>query len=362
MKVLIATPYFSPRIGGLELYAEAVARELLTAGWEVHVVTSGAQPGTEKYKGITIHRLRPAFVVSNTPVNPFWRWQLRRIIKDIAPDVINVHAPVPTMALAASAAAGRIPVVVTYHAGSMKKGRFLVDQLIATYESWLLPRMLNRATAIICASNFVRDTFLTQWAAKTTTITPGVDTDAFTPAVHQTAKGSVLFVGDFRDPRKGLEVLLAAIRKLPGVNLTVVGPGTPNPEPRVHYVGVKHGAELIAEFQKASLLVLPSTTEAESFGMVLLEAMACGLPVIGSRIGGIGSVIADGEDGLLVPPGDVTVLTQAIAHLTQNPKLAHQFGANGRRKVERNFTWHTRGAATAEILAAATTSGEVHHG
>ena len=134
MKVLMATPYFYPRVGGLELYAEAVARELVVAGWEVHVVTSAEVAGSEQYAGMTIHRLKAAFVVSNTPVNPLWRWQLRRLIAELKPDVINVHAPVPTMALAATAAAGRTPVVVTYHAGSMKKGRRGVDQLIGVYE------------------------------------------------------------------------------------------------------------------------------------------------------------------------------------------------------------------------------------
>lgn len=85
----------------------------------------------------------------------------------------------------------------------------------------------------------------------------------------------------------------------------------------------------VAAYQSCN--VLPSLTESESFGVALIEAMACGRPVVGSRVGAIASVINDGEDGLLVPPGDVSALAGAYARILSDHSLADSLGAAGRR-------------------------------
>ena len=90
-------------------------------------------------------------------------------------------------------------------------------------------------------------------------------------------------------------------------------------------------------FAATTALAVPSRID--SFGIVYLEAWACGKPVIGARAGGVPDVIADGEDGLLVPYGDVPALAQAIARLSDDAALAAQMGARGRAKVERSYTW-----------------------
>lgn len=369
MKIIMATPYFYPRVGGLELYAQQMALQLVARGHEVHIVTSGKKRETVKLHGMTVHRLRAWAVVSNTPVSPTWTRQIRKLVRGIQPDVINVHAPVPSMALAAAAAAGRTPLVVTYHAGSMKKGRALVDSVISLYEHFALPWMLAKAARIICASEFVRSEFLGLWEDKTITVTPGVDTERFVPSLRPAVRGRVAFVGDFRDPRKGIAVLREAITRLPGASLRIIGQGTPEPQDNVSYAGVKRGRDLVAELQSAELLVLPSTTDAESFGMVLIEAMACGLPVIGSNVGGIKHVISDGSDGLLVPPSDAKALAAAMAVILNNPAYGRELGRNGRYKVARIMSWSRRGALTEAVLAEAAQGGsaplataEVQHG
>ncbi|MBS3072933.1 trypsin-like peptidase domain-containing protein, partial [Candidatus Pacearchaeota archaeon] len=96
---------------------------------------------------------------------------------------------------------------------------------------------------------------------------------------------------------------------------------------------------LVEEINKSSILILPSTSNAESFGMVLIEAMACKKPVIGSNIGGIPYVIDNGVNGLLVPPKNSQALTDAITKILSNPKLAKQMGENGYKKVKDGFTW-----------------------
>lgn len=346
MKILIATPYYSPKVGGLENYAEHIAQGLAKLGWDVHVLTSGDSTNSKISNGITIHTLKTWAIVANTPLSPLWTLQARRLIKQIQPDIINVHAPVPSMALAVKFAAGKTPLIVTYHAGSMRKGRIVPDTLIWIYEHLFLPGLLKRSDAIICASDFVRDEFLATWKSKSTTITPGVDSKMFVPSPQKRVPGRVVFIGDYRDPRKGLDYLETAVALVPGASLRVVGPGDGTNTPFITYAGIVRGAALVGELQSAQMLVLPSTTDAESFGMVLIEAMAAGIPVIGTDIGGIPYVISNGVDGLLVPPANEMQLAEAIRQLMDHPEAADKLAARGRSKAVRDFSWSDRITAT----------------
>jgi glycosyltransferase involved in cell wall biosynthesis len=120
----------------------------------------------------------------------------------------------------------------------------------------------------------------------------------------------------------------------------------------VRFRGQLRGDDLVRAYQHAAVAVLPSRTEAESFGMVLIEAMACGTPVIGSRVGGVPFVVRDGVDGLLVPPADATALAQACTRLLTDERLARSMGDAGREAAVERFSW-TRGmAATADIFRA----------
>src|SRR5579862_4539798 len=124
MKVLIATPYFWPQVGGMENYAQGLARGLSEAGCEVVVVCGDRavrRPTLDEVDGYPVWRLPIWRVVSNTPVNLAWWRQLRRIIRTERPDVINAHTPVPFMVDMVTWAAGRLPVVVTYHAATLIK-------------------------------------------------------------------------------------------------------------------------------------------------------------------------------------------------------------------------------------------------
>jgi glycosyltransferase involved in cell wall biosynthesis len=350
MKILMATPYFHPRIGGLELYAEQIARGLAARGHEIHIVTSGASRESVTYAGLTIHRLPVAFMLSQTPIHPGWAWHLRKLIHTLQPDLINVHAPVPSMALMAAMAAGRTPVVTTYHAGSMKKGRFVLDLMIAAYETRMLPWLLRRSDAIICSSGFVEEKFLHPWRTKTSVITPGVDAARFSPSPESVVKGRLLFVGNFSDPRKGLDILLRAAGTLSDVTLRVIGEGRPVVQERVTYLGTQSPDEVAREMAAADVLILPSVTEAESFGMVLLEAMSSGRPVIGSEIGGIPYLVSHGQDGLLVPPGDAQALATAIRTLVGDRELNHQLATHARQKAATQYDWHSRISATEQVL------------
>jgi glycosyltransferase involved in cell wall biosynthesis len=367
--LLVVTPYFPPLGGGLEIYAQSVATLLARQhGWRVVVVTSGSRRGGQTVTtegSLVVYRLPRQFCLSNTPFSIRWVSQLRRIIKNEAPSVINAHGPVPGLADLAAAVAGQIPVVVTWHAGSMKKGRPVADVAIRAYEEGPCRWLLHRADWIISSSDFVRDSFLAQRQSKCSTVTPGVDAVAFTPAVRDNAR--VLFVGGLKkgDAHKGLDALLRAVAQLrvdrPEVVLEVVGEGDDRERygaaaaalgigDAVHFSGRLTGGELVSAYQRATVLGLP--TRNDSFPMVLLEAMACAVPVVTTTVGSIPTIVDHGANGLLVAPDDHEALCWALDKIIADPVLAADMGQSGREKVARELGWERAAERFNSVLEA----------
>lgn len=368
VKVLFVTPYFLPHSGGLESYAFHVAQGLMqTYGYEVVVVTSnpsGKRQIIEDYCGIKVYRLPITLRIANTPVNPFWYGALKRIIRLEKPDIINSHQPVPFIGDLTAFLTGNIPFILTYHAGTMRKKKLLPDMIIVLYERIILPHTARKASRIICASNVVKNTILKKYACKSTVIHPGVDISLFKPnPVIQKENNLVLFICRYKNMHtmKGLYCLLEAIKTLPDVKLCIVGEEGDFTDKRIVSVGLKRGKELVEEMQKASLLVLPSTGQQEGFPMVLIEAMACQTPVIGSDRGGIPEVIADGIDGFIVAANDSNALALAIEKILADKDLATRMGLSGEKKVREQLTWNTRVDLTKDVFEH-TLKGKLHHG
>jgi glycosyltransferase involved in cell wall biosynthesis len=167
--------------------------------------------------------------------------------------------------------------------------------------------------------------------------------------------GPVLFVGRLVE-RKGVAQALAAIAKLgpKGPRLEIVGEGPERPAlaelterlglaDRVVFRGRISAPELQASYARAAVCVLPSVQDArgdtEGLGVVLLEAMNHGTPVVASRIGGIPDIVEDGVSGLLVPPADADALAAALRRLLSDPALARRLGEGGRRRLHERFSW-----------------------
>jgi glycosyltransferase involved in cell wall biosynthesis len=358
MKILLVCPYFSPKIGGLENYALTLAEGLFKNGHQIIVVTTD-QSSKKRYdtdlNGLHIIYLPATLKISNTPFNPVWFFNLRQIIRQYKPDLINAHLPVPGIADMAFLARGKTPFVPTYHAGSMKKGSSLVDTALGIYERVFLKQLLRRSNKIICVYPRFIQTLLGE-KATLTFLPPGVDVSVFKPAAQRNiTKQTILFVGriDHTTDWKGLRTLLGAFKIVlisrPKAQLQIVGSGDAvafyqdivrqlDITKNVVFSGILRGKELAAAYRNAATLVLPSESDAESFGIVLIEAMACGLPVIGSRIGGIPNVIRDNENGLLVQPRNPEDLAAAITHLLSSPELAMRFRRAGLDDVQSHYT------------------------
>jgi glycosyltransferase involved in cell wall biosynthesis len=370
MKILIVTPYFPPHIGGVENYAYNIAKGLKEDyNWEIVVITSNHEEKKyieEKIDGIKIYRLPQWFKISNTPVNPMWLFSIRRILREERPDIINAHSPVPFISDIAFLIAGKIPLVITYHSGSMIKQSSILNPLIALYELLFLPMLFRKSKKIICYSpDFMRRN-LKKYKAKVNYIPPGVDKKVFKLSKKRSTN-DVLFVGriEKNSDWKGISYLFEAIsivkRIKPDISLRLVGSGDRveyfkmyaqklGINKNVKFVGSKINSELALEYQHSKVIVLPSITESESFGMVLIEAMACKKPVIGSNVGGIPYVIDNEQNGLLVPPKDPQALADAIIKILTNPQLAKKMGEEGYEKVMKSFTWDKQVKKTKELI------------
>jgi glycosyltransferase involved in cell wall biosynthesis len=368
--VAVVTPYFTPMIGGVENYTERVAKEVhSTPDLRAVVITSnheGSATLVEEHDGIPVVRLGTWLKASNTPLNPWWPVAIRRLLNRYDVDLVNVHAPVPYLADVTTMVAGRRPVVMTYHSGSLVKNTGRVDGLLRLYERHVLPRVFARATELVAVS----PVSLAARTGRAHRIPPGVDITLFRPATRVPAPADepiVLYVGrmDRTSAWKGVDVLVDAFAELltgiPTARLELVGKGDAvqdlhrqavrlGVEAKVRFSGVLRDSDLVAAYQRASVLVLPSLTESESFGMTLIEAMACGRPVIGSAVGGIPHVVTDGSDGLLVPPGDANALATACRRVLTDPTLADRLGGQGCLTATARYAWSNQLSRTLALF------------
>jgi glycosyltransferase involved in cell wall biosynthesis len=361
--IMVVASYFYPKIGGLENYAYNLAKGLQASGeYRVSVLTSNHEDVSYKEEvidGMKVYRLPIWRKISNTPVNLKWYGEIRRIFAIERPDVIHIHSPVPYLPdLAAWAAKKQTPVVLTYHAGSLRKGKWPADLAIGFYEGIFLPMLFKRANAIVAISqDFARKKF-PELANKTYFIPTGVDLLRFqqTPLPKKTK--TVMFVGriEHTSSWKGIEYLLQAmalvLQRRPETKLELVGGGDAIPhfqsrarelgiESSVIFSGPQTGSKLVEAYQRASVIVLPSISDSEAFSVALIEAMASGRPIIGTNIGGTPQVIEDGKNGFLVPPKDPQALAKAIGKVLEDSDLALRLAEFGAGKAQ-NFSWETQ--------------------
>ena len=361
MNVLIVSPYFYPKRGGLENYSYNIAKILVEKRHDITVLCSNHEKENKEeiIDDIRVIRLRPDYILSNTPIRFDLFFTISKLVKENNFDLINAHTPVPFYADIAAMVSKRykIPFVLTYHAGSLMKDRIFIDAIAKIYQLTIEKFTLARANRTITVSEFVKNNYLKEYKEKVCIISPGVDTGRFKPSKNKIEKipNNILFVAQLVKGHewKGLDYLLESINlikeDIENIKLTVVGSGNyiNHYKDKVNELRIKDNVifkgrvsddELVKEYQKANILVLPSYSNAESFGIVNLEAMACGIPIVASKIGGVPDVVKEGENGLLVPPRDSEALADAIIYLLENEDIREKMGKNGREKVE-DYSW-----------------------
>jgi len=357
MKILQTPARFYPSTGGVENYARCLGRELVGFGHDVTVLCAN-EPKSEEEEfidGIRVRRLPYVAKIANTNIT--LRLPLEMMREDF--DLVHAHLPTPWSADWSgfvSALRGR-PLVLTYYNEIVGEGA--AGWLAALYNRTSLKILLRRASRIIVIgpeyANF--SPHLKGFAEKIEAIPVGVDLERFVPEGTATDGRTLFFLSvlDRHHRYKGLEDLLFALaavkRDVPEVKLLVGGGGELldhyrrlssrlHIEDDVEFLGFLPEEILAKYYNRSDIFILPSNSRAqEGFGMVLLEAMACGKPVICTEVAGVaGDVMARGA-GLVVEPSDQNELARAISHLLKNGSVARKMGEAGRRLVEERYGW-----------------------
>ncbi len=257
-----------------------------------------------------------------------------RALRDEAFDVVHLHEPLaPGPTLTALVFSDR-PIVGTFH----RAGESAVYRAFRPLVRWMLDRLTVRTAvsdeARVAVSEIAGGSYELVWN--------GIDVDLYAGAEPWTSPGrTVLFVGR-HEPRKGLSVLVEAMQHLgPDVRLWVASDGPETArlrrategDPRVEWLGRIGEDEKIRRIRAADVLCAPSL-HGESFGVVLLEGMAAGTPVVASDLAGYRNVARPGEDALLTPPGDAVALAKAIDVALSRPPEVERMVASGRERAE----------------------------
>ena len=348
LRVLAVSQYGSVQTGGAERYLYETCIRLRQHG--VTVESLHADGALRK-----LELARPWRVFSSG-FHPAWRATILRRLRKDRPDVIYAHFTVPGLVDVAVRCARtlEIPVCLVYHS-DVTGADLLRRALGAAYHRLLGKTTLKCADTIIVASRESQDASPWLAACHHSTmhyVSPGVD-DAMADGVRSAATSYLLFVGKSQVKSKGFAVLHEAWRRLrrkhAGLGLMSVGSIPKRPYPGVDCLGqVTDRTKLADLYASAAATVLPSTTTAESFGMVLAEALVAGCPVVGSKIGGLAAVITPGVNGYLADPGDAVSLAEALDRVLreQEPLRARirQQDYRGR------FSWEKTALQTLEAL------------
>jgi glycosyltransferase involved in cell wall biosynthesis len=258
-----------------------------------------------------------------------------------------------------------IPLIVTYHGDPEKNMGGIIYKIgVSLYAKYILDKVLSRADVIISPSEYYIDEsrFLGKYKDKIVVIPNGINIDEFDigyPKEECRKKlglpfdgNTILFVGTlslFKGPDVLLKAMPKVIKNIPTAKLVFVGSGPMKEglemqskklgvERHVKFTGFVEESLKPLYYRATDIFVLPSIMNTESFGIVNLEAMACGVSIVASKIGGIPDVVKDMENGLLVPPKDSNALADAIIYLLENENVRERMGKNGREKVE-DYSW-----------------------
>jgi len=277
---------------------------------------------------------------------------IKRVLAREKFDIIHLHEPFMPMLCSAVLRFSDTANVGTFHAFQGRPG-YNWGRPIST---WMIRGRVHKLHGRIAVSKPAMN-FASKYVPGDYEIIPnGVDLEHFSadvPPIEEFCDGkkNIVFVGRL-EFRKGVNYLLKAFlevkREIPESRLIIVGPGTRlrkryekwvrrNHLEDVVFVGYASYDDLVRYYKTADVFCAPATSR-ESFGIVLLEAMAAGRPIVATNIDGYAGVVTDGEEGLLVPPRDGGALARALVTVMSDPALRERMATKGRLKA-RDYSW-----------------------
>lgn len=358
MRVLHVSKAYPPVFGGIETVLRDMAEGLAARGVEVTVLVCnrGRRERLEEGTNPRIIRVPSPWKVSSMDIGPSLVKEMRRIPRDIT----HIHIPYPLGVLAALLAPGDSKLVATWHSDIVRQKALL------RFYAPILRRFLRRADAVYPTSvqYLACSRFLPTVRDKCHPIPLGVPPTSFLPSpflrqrieqIRAEMDPFVLFIGrlvGYKDPLCLIEAMgrLRDRAGSAGIRAVLLG-GGPLDGPirhRVAELGLTgrvtllqdaSDEEKIAHLHAARALVLPSVSHNEAYGVVLVEAMMCGLPLITTDLPtGVTFLNRHGENGLVFPIGDAPALAQAIQKVVSDPEEAHRMGQAGKDRAERELT------------------------
>lgn len=349
LRVLHVGKFYPPYMGGIETHLQNLCNELKDlVDLKVLVSNSNTQTIEETVEGVSVTRVGTRATLSAAPISPGLVSRIRRE----AADIVHLHHPNPVAVMAYLLSGHRGTLVITYHSDIVRQ-----KKLGAIFQPFL-ERALAWSDAIIATSpNYLETSTVLQAHRERCEVLPyGIPVEQFThrdePAIARLRErfGSrvVITVGRLIY-YKGFDVLVRAMKDVDGT-LLVIGDGPLRAElealsqslgigDRVHFLGEIHNRDVAAYYHASDVFALASVARSEAFGIVQLEAMACGLPVVNTSLdSGVPFVSLDGLTGLTVPPGDSDALSRALTTLLDDSDLRARMGEAARRRVDTEFT------------------------
>ncbi|MBX6391776.1 MAG: glycosyltransferase family 4 protein [Frankia sp.] len=360
MRIGLACPYTWDVPGGVQVHVRDLAETLIAAGHEVSVITPVDDSDALPPYAVDAGRALPVPYngsVARLLMGPVSAARVRRWLREHEFDVLHVHEPTaPSVGLLACMLADG-PIVGTFHTANPR------SKILTAAQGALQPS-LEKLRARIAVSEAARRTIVEHLGHSAVLIPNGVRVAAFAGAIplpgYEPPRHTVCFLGRIDEPRKGLDVLLAALpelaRRVPDVRVLVAGPGDiaavrsrlhPALRDHVDLIGLVANEDKPRVFASGDVYCAPNTGQ-ESFGIVLLEAMAAGTPVVASDIDAFRRVLDDGRAGRLFGVGEPAELAAGLAELLLDPAARAELAARGRRVVAA-YDWPVIARAVVDI-------------
>jgi glycosyltransferase involved in cell wall biosynthesis len=349
LRILQVGKFYAPHIGGMETYLHSLCGGLRShADIRVIVSSEGRNTLEEVVDCVPVARLSTLLAAFSTSISPGMVSRIRHS----GADVVHLHLPNPAAVLAYLASGYRGRLVVTYHSDIVKQ------KVLGRMFEPLLYSLLRKSDAIVAASpNYLATSPVLQSFRDRCHLIPyGIDTAQFEPcdpearALIRARYGERLVISVGRLVYyKGFEYLIQAMAAVDG-QLVIIGDGPLRGKleslaarlgvaDKVKFTGVLSHAEALAYYHAAAVFVLASVARSEAFGIVQVEAMAAGLPVVNTSLDtGVPFVSRHEETGLTVPPRDPEALAAAINRLLDNPGLRQDLGQAGRERARQEFS------------------------
>ena len=363
MRVLQVGKFYPPHMGGIETHLQALCGELKDS-FDLRVIVANDNAGavSEELDGVAVSRVPTWLTFASTPLCPAMIGEIR----SSQADIVHIHLPNPMAVLAYLGSGHKGSLIVTYHSDTVRQ-----KVLGALFEPFM-HRALARSSAIIATSPDYRRTspVLQRYLDRCQVIPYGIDLGQFETCDsnrvreirQQYGERLVISVGRLVY-YKGFEVLIQAMRDVNG-RLLIVGDGPLREKlqslasslglsDKIVLVGELQNLDVVPFYHAADVFALASVARSEAFGIVQIEAMAAGLPVVNTSLdSGVPFVSLHEQTGLTVPPGNPEALSSAINRLLDNDELRRSLGVAARIRAHQEFALATMASRTVDLYRA----------